>query len=51
MELEESAFQISGYTINYSNQQYDAGIKTEIRSMRQNRKFRDKPMHLRSPNL
>ena len=47
MELEELAFQISGYTTSYNNQQYDAGTKTEIRSMGQNRKSRDKPMHLR----
>ena len=46
MELEESTFLTSDYTTKLqSSRQYGTGAKTEYRSMEQDRKPRNKPMH------
>ena len=50
MELEESTFLTSDYiTKLQSSRQYGTGTKTEIWPMEQDRKLRDKPMHLKVP--
>ena len=50
MELEESTFLTSDYTTKIqSSRQYGTGTKTEIQTMEQNRKPRNKPMHLWVP--
>ena len=47
MELEESAFLTSDYTTKLqSSRQYGTGTKTEHRPIKQDRKCRNKPMHL-----
>ena len=52
MELEESTCLTSGSTTKpQSSRQYGTGTKTKYRSMEQNRKPRDKSMHLWTPYL
>ena len=53
MELEESGSQTSHFTTKLqSSKQFGIGIKTEIyRSVEQDRKPRNKPMHLWPTNL
>ena len=52
MELEESIFLASGYTTKLqSSRQYGTGTKQKYRSMEQNKKPRDKSMHLWTPYL
>jgi len=52
MEIEESTFLISDYTIMHSHQ--DGMVlaqKQKYRQMEQNRKPKDKPIHLWAPYL
>ena len=50
MELEESNFLTSNYTTKLqSSRQYGTGTKTKYRAMEQNRKPRNKSMHLWTP--
>ena len=52
MELEKSTFLTSYYTTKLqSSRQYDTGQRQKYRSMEQNRKPRDKSMHLWTPYL
>ena len=50
-ELEISGALTSDYTTSYSHQNTGNDIKTEIQISGQDRKPRDKPMYLKSPNL
>ena len=51
-KLEESICLTSGSTTKpQSSRQYGTGTKTEYRSMEQNRKPRDKSMHIWTPYL
>jgi len=50
MDLEESSFLTSDYTTKLqSSREYGTGTKTEYRLMEQDRKPRNKPMHLWVP--
>ena len=52
MELEESTFLISDYTTKLqSSRHYGTGTKQKYRPMEQDRKPKDKPMHLYTISL
>ena len=52
MEMEESVLQTSDYTTKLqSSRQYGTGRKQKYRPMEQDRKTRDKSMHIWTPYL